>query len=290
MSGRSIRNEYVARWLVFERRGHGVELGQLDRHRGVGAVVAQLGAPGHPDALGRDVLVEQFGARGRLQVVGDLGQPLACAPASSGASTDCSRIAVVSARPMPSADSTPAIGGTSTVRMPSESATAHACWPPAPPKVVSTYSGDVVALLDGDPLDRVGHVGHRDPQEALGDLLGRAVVAGLPRMLGGQVGEPAPHDVGVERLVAARAEHVREVGGLDAAEHHVGVGDGERAAAAVAGRARVGAGRVRPDPVAAAVEVQDRAAAGGDRVDVEHGGAQPDPGHLGVNTRSYSPA
>ncbi len=45
-------------------------------------------------------------------------------------------MAVVSARPMPSAESTPAMGGTRTVRMPSESATRHACWPPAPPKVV----------------------------------------------------------------------------------------------------------------------------------------------------------
>ena len=58
---------------------------------------------------------------------------------SSESSTDCSRIAVVSARPMPRADSTPAIGGTRTVRIPRESATAHACWAPAPPKVVSTY-------------------------------------------------------------------------------------------------------------------------------------------------------
>ena len=46
---------------------------------------------------------------------------------------------VVSASPMPRADSTPAIGGTTTVRMPSESATAQACWPPAPPNVVSAY-------------------------------------------------------------------------------------------------------------------------------------------------------
>ncbi|CAM5631466.1 hypothetical protein SALBM217S_06184 [Streptomyces griseoloalbus] len=48
-------------------------------------------------------------------------------------------MAVVSARPMPRADSTPAMGGTRTVRMPRESATMHACWPPAPPKVVRAY-------------------------------------------------------------------------------------------------------------------------------------------------------
>ncbi len=42
------------------------------------------------------------------------------------------------------------------------------------------------------------------------------------------------HDLVVQRLVAVGAEHGREVRGLDAAEHHVGVGDGQRAAAAVA--------------------------------------------------------
>ena len=55
----------------------------------------------------------------------------------SSVSTACSRIAVASATPMPYAESTPASGGTSTVPMPRASATAHACWPPAPPKLVS---------------------------------------------------------------------------------------------------------------------------------------------------------
>ena len=59
------------------------------------------------------------------------------AAASSTVSTDRCRMATTSARPIPSAESTPAIGGTSTVRMPSASATAQACWPPAPPNVTS---------------------------------------------------------------------------------------------------------------------------------------------------------
>ena len=85
----------------------------------------------------------------------------------------------------------------------------------------------------------------------------------------------------VERLVAVGAEDRGEMGGLDPAEDHVGVGDGQRAAAAVAGRARVRSRRVRPDAVAGAVEVQDRAAARGDGVDVQHRRAQPDAGDLG---------
>ncbi|MGJ3559048.1 hypothetical protein ACR6C2_08965 [Streptomyces sp. INA 01156] len=58
------------------------------------------------------------------------------AAGSRGASVERSRMAVVSARPMPSAERTPAAGGTRTVRIPRESATMHACCPPAPPKVV----------------------------------------------------------------------------------------------------------------------------------------------------------
>ena len=58
--------------------------------------------------------------------------------------------------------------------------------------------------------------------------------------------------------------------GIELADHHVGVGDGERPAAAVAFRPGIGAGRVRADAEARAVEMQDRAAAGRDRVDEHH--------------------
>ena len=58
----------------------------------------------------------------------------------SGASTACSRMAMMSASPIPYADSTPASGWMSTRVMPSASATAQACWPPAPPNTFSTYS------------------------------------------------------------------------------------------------------------------------------------------------------
>ena len=70
----------------------------------------------------------------------------------------------------------------------------------------------------------------------------------------------------VERHAAAEQAARREP-----PEHEVGVGDGRLgAAAAVAGRARLRAGALRPDlqqPVA--VEPGDRAAAGADRIDVE---------------------
>ncbi len=56
----------------FEGVPHGVGLGQLDGEGGVGAVVAELGPAGDPDAVLRDVLGDEFGACGGLQVVGRL--------------------------------------------------------------------------------------------------------------------------------------------------------------------------------------------------------------------------
>lgn len=137
-------------------------------------------------------------------------------------------------------------------------------------------AGDVVTSLDGDALDRVGDVAHRDPQEALGRLLGGQVADPF-----GEFDESAPRQPGVERLVALRAEDLREVLGLDAAEQQVGVGDGQRPAAAVAGRSGVGAGRVRTDAQAFAVEAQHRAATRRDGVDGQHRCPQPYPGDLG---------
>ena len=57
---------------------------------------------------------------------------------------------------------------------------------------------------------------------------------------------------------------------MQLADHEVGVGDRERAAAPVAGRPRIGARRFGPDPEARAVEGEDRAAAGGHGVDRHH--------------------
>jgi hypothetical protein len=102
-----------------------------------------------------------------------------------------------------------------------------------------------------------------------------ATSSGSPRPgglgdLAGQRGELLAHHLGVERLVAVGAEDLGKMRGLDLAEHDVAVGDGQRPAAAVAGRPRIGAGGIRADPEARAVEAQDRAAAGGHGVDAHH--------------------
>ena len=70
--------------------------------------------------------------------------------------------------------------------------------------------------------------------------------------------------------------------GQELADHQIGVGDRERPAAAVAGRARVGAGTLGADPEALAVEADDRSAAGRHGVDLHHRRPDPHARDLGV--------
>ncbi len=142
--------------------------------------------------------------------------------------------------------------------------------------------GDVIALLHRDLLDRVGHVLDRDADEAVGDLLRAARLAGVGRDPGRHLREGRVHRRVVERLVAAGSEDLREERRLQLADHHVGVGDCERPAAAVAFRAGVGAGAFRSGAEPAAVVDQDRAAAGGDGVDPHHRHPHAHARHLGL--------
>src|SRR5258708_4741748 len=130
--------------------------------------------------------------------------------------------------------------------------------------------GDVVAALHGDELDGVGHVGDGDADVAFGDAFGRLRPPGRGLDLFSERRELLAHHLAVELLVAAAPEDAREVLGLDLAQHHVAVGHGERAAAAVARGPGIGRRRIRADPLALAVEEEDRAAARGDGVDRHH--------------------
>ena len=61
-----------------------------------------------------------------------------------------------------------------------------------------------------------------------------------------------------------------ELGGIESAEQQVDVGDRQRAARAVAGRAGIRARALRADKQLVAVESADRTATGGDRLDGQH--------------------
>ena len=136
----------------------------------------------------------------------------------------------------------------------------------------------VVAALNADLLDGIGHVFDGDGQEAFRHLLGRAPFAGR----GGDFGELLGDRLAVEGLVLPRAEDRGKISRIELAKHHVGVGHGQRAAAPISRRARVGAGGIRPDAEAPLFGMQDGASAGGHRMDAHHRGADPHSGDFGV--------
>ena len=149
-------------------------------------------------------------------------------------------------------------------------------------KTAQGVFGHIMAALHRDALDRFGHIADRDADEALGHLLGCALIAGGSTNLRRQFGKARAHHLGIQRLVALRAEHFREELRLHLAQHDIGIGHGERTAAPVAGRPGIGPGRVRPDAIARAIEMQDRAATRRNGVNAHHRRTHAHPGHLGV--------
>ena len=145
-------------------------------------------------------------------------------------------------------------------------------------EAVERIARHVVAALHRDLLDRVRHVADRDLHVALRHRLGAAAIANRTS----QLLELARHDPRVQRLLAVRPEDAREKRRLDFPQHHVRIGHGERPAAPVARRARIGAGGIGPHAIARAVVVQNRAAARGDGMDRHHRRAHAYPRDLGL--------
>ena len=155
--------------------------------------------------------------------------------------------------------------------------------PPGAAETLQRVAGDVIAALDGDFLDRVRHVLDRDAEEPFGEVFGRPLgLARLRRDLFPHRREFLADDIGVERLIAVRAENRREMRRLQLAKHDVAVRHRQRPAAPVAGRAGIGAGAVRTDLKATVLEEEDRPAARRDRVNVHHRRAHPDARDLGL--------
>ena len=150
-----------------------------------------------------------------------------------------------------------------------------------PAEAVQRVFRHVIAALGRDFLDGICHVFDGDAAKTCrGFFRPPRIAGGLPDFLGQRL-ELLHDDLAVQGLVCRRAEDLRKKVRHDAAHHDIAVGHGERPAAAVAGRSRIGPGAVRSDPVARAVEVQDRAAARRHGMDLHHGRAHAHAGHLG---------
>ncbi len=134
----------------------------------------------------------------------------------------------------------------------------------------------IKAALGGDAPHRLGGLlnGHGD--KAFGGRLRAGRAHGL-----GQGCDPSPSGAGVQGLVLAGAEHGGKGAGVQPAQNDLRVRDGGRTAPAIGGGTGIGAGAARADPGAQAVEGQDRAAARGHGLHVQHRAAQAHASHLG---------
>ncbi len=140
----------------------------------------------------------------------------------------------------------------------------------------------VVTLLQRHPAHGARHVGDRDGDEVFRQFFGRDIATGRGGHVTRQCCELLHHHGAVQRLFAVRSEDGGEILRLQLAQQQVGIGDGQRPAAAIAGRARRGAGAVGPHAQPPGFEMQDGAAAGRQGVDGHHGTAQLHAGDLSV--------
>ena len=135
----------------------------------------------------------------------------------------------------------------------------------SPAKATEHRLPHIVALLDRDAPDRFRHPlqGHR--QHPLSSLFRGALQAiRQPR-------EALPHHLPIQGFVALRAKDRREALRPQAPQQQVGIGDRERASAAITGRARIRPGGFGPHPQALTIELHLGSTTGRHGVDVEHG-------------------
>ena len=261
---------------LLERGFHRHERAGLDHQRGVGAGVADVRAHEHRDGLRADALAGDLPA--------DVFRKLLCDLAERGERFCAERFLDRLLARRADVGEAHAVGGQQRgERMDQHRGHAERVGhqtrvlAAGSAKAIERIARHVIAALHGNLLDRVRHVLHGDLDEAVGDRF-RRLAADLP----GKVHKCALHGGIVERLVLVRPKNFRKKLRHQLAGHDVRIRDRKRPAAAVALRPRIGAGRVRPDAKARAVEMQDRAAAGRDGVDQHHRRAHAHAGDLGL--------
>src|SRR5215467_3127169 len=111
-------------------------------------------------------------------------------------------------------------------------------------EAVERIARHIVAALHGDLLDRVRHVLDRNPDEAVSNVLYASFAAEMSVHLVCQISESSPHTSGIERLILRGSENMREEVWQQLADHDIGISEGERSAASITFRPRIGAGRV----------------------------------------------
>ena len=130
--------------------------------------------------------------------------------------------------------------------------------------------GRIVAALDRDLFDRLGHVEVSDGEEAFSGFFRRELPAGPRFNLGAECSELFGDDAAIQGLISVWPEDRRKKLRPHAAEEHVAISDCQRSPTPIAGGPGEGAGALGADTQTRAVERADRAAAGRDRMHLQH--------------------
>jgi len=138
--------------------------------------------------------------------------------------------------------------------------------------------GDIIAALNGDLLDGVGHVLNGDLLEAFSDFLAGAAIADFSS----QCVEGVFDFFDCQRLVLVRAEDFREVVSVELGCHDVGVGDSERAAAAVTFWTRVCSSGIWTNLEATVFVMEDGTTTRSNGVDHHHWRAHANASHFSL--------
>ena len=101
----------------------------------------------------------------------------------------------------------------------------------------------------------IGHLLHGNVDKAFGHHFGLDVFALAVAYLGSHGVKFLQRGLVTQRFICVRPKHFRKVAWLHFAQHHVGIGHGQLAAAPVAGRARVGARALRAYAKARAIKL-----------------------------------
>ena len=129
----------------------------------------------------------------------------------------------------------------------------------------------VMAFLDRDLLDGIGHIGNRHTQKPFRDRtrIGRGLALRLADF-SGQDREFLRDNRRIQRLITMGAENCREVMRLDFADHDIGIRHRERPAAPITGRPRHGASGIRTHTESRTIKMQNGTATGRHGIDRHH--------------------
>ena len=143
-------------------------------------------------------------------------------------------------------------------------------------KALQGIARHVIAASDRDFLDRIRHLLHGDLDVAMRHgLSGSAEWLRKRRKFLG-------HHRAVQTLVGGMTEHMREIFGLELADHDVRIGHRQGPATSITGGTRIGSGAFGADAKTRTVERQNRATPRRHCVNAHHRRTHAHAGHLGL--------